>query len=333
MREYGGFFGLNLAGGKEYYHEGCEYKVLRVNAARYGILESMRDMGVNHIFLPRYLCKSVRETLIRADVECDYYSINEAMLPLVDVVPADAVILITNYFGLLSDDTCERLAAQYDRVIFDFTQSFFAQPILAENVYCVYSPRKFVGVTDGAYVVRQHFQRLHDLPADHSSARVGTLGRALEESTNSAYVDSLASEADISDAGSKAMSKTTQMLLDNIEYGSLPKIRRRNFRILHEQLEKYNALQLVGETIIRPDMLVPMVYPFFSPSKGDVFRKHLVEQHIYVPQWWKYLQEEDGTTEWELSLTEHLFPLPIDQRYTEEDVRILADLVQQAMDE
>lgn len=331
MKEYGGFFGLGLAGGKEYYHEGCEYELLRVNAARYGILESMRDMGVNHIFLPRYLCESVREALTRADVECDYYSINEAMLPQVNNVPADTAILITNYFGLLSDDTCGQLAVQYGRVIFDFTQSFFARPILAENVYCVYSPRKFVGVTDGAYVVTCHFQRSHNLPVDESNYRIETLAKALEKTTNSAYADSLAAETDISDSGSMAMSKTTQMLLENIDYGSLPEIRRRNFISLHERLGTLNSFRSVEDIVAGQGMPVPMVYPFYNPSKGDSFRMQLVEQHIYIPQWWKYLKHEDGLSDWELSLTEHLFPLPIDQRYSVSDINDMASIIEQCL--
>lgn len=80
-------------------------------------------------------------------------------------------------------------------------------------------------------------------------------------------------------------------------------------------------------------MPVPMVYPLFLPSRSDEFRKQLVNRKIYVPQWWRYLNEEVESTEWELELTEHLFPLPIDQRYTEADMEALADLVFQAMDE
>lgn len=138
LREYSGFFGLNLAGGKEYFHEGNGYDLLRVNAARYGILESLRDMGLHKVLLSHYLCVSVRDALQKEKVACSYYSIDESMLPPVTSVPEDTAIVITNYFGLLSDTVCQELAGRYKRVIFDFTQSFFARPVLRNNVYCVY---------------------------------------------------------------------------------------------------------------------------------------------------------------------------------------------------
>lgn len=332
MKEFGGFFGLDLAGGREYYHENVGYDLLRLNSARYGILLSLQDMGLRKICLPHYLCESVREALTKAGMDCVYYPIDSDMRPQLENLPEDAAILITDFFGLLPEDTCKALTVRYERIIFDFTQSFFRKPILQENVYCVYSPRKFVGVTDGAYVITRIFRKGHIFPQDNSYNRVITLSKALELSTNDAYADSLQAEREITEAGCREMSKTTQALLDNVDYDSVRESRARNFNYLHAKLGGRNGWKIPA---IKADgqRMFPMIYPLFLPDRGDDFRKRLVEKKIYVPQWWKYLLNEAETSDWERALTKHLFPLPIDQRYSLKDMDELADIVLNLMDE
>ena len=61
----------------------------------------------------------------------------------------------------------------YKNVIIDNAQSLFAKPI--NGVYNVYSPRKFVGVPDGCYVVGPDAVRFSDeYDQDLSSETAGS---------------------------------------------------------------------------------------------------------------------------------------------------------------
>ncbi len=57
--------------------------------------------------------------------------------------------LCTNYFGI-KDEFITSLSKQVSNLIVDNAQSFFSNPI--ENIDTFYSPRKFFGVSDGAYL-------------------------------------------------------------------------------------------------------------------------------------------------------------------------------------
>lgn len=46
----------------------------------------------------------------------------------------------------------------------------------------------------------------------------------------------------------------------------------------------------------------------------------MIENKIYILQWWKYLLEYPEINEVERELSNYLLPLPIDQRYDREDI-------------
>lgn len=46
----------------------------------------------------------------------------------------------------------------------------------------------------------------------------------------------------------------------------------------------------------------------------------MIENKIYIPQWWKYLLDYPEINEVERELSNYLLPLPIDQRYDREDI-------------
>ena len=70
-----------------------------------------------------------------------------------------------------------------------------------------------------------------------------------------------------------------------------------------------------------------MVYPFLCSVDG--LRGRLIQNKVYVSQWWKYLLDVLPADSVESRLSRYLLPLPLDQRYTPDDMRELAALVLQ----
>jgi len=97
--------------------------------------------------------------------------------------------------------------------------------------------------------------------------------------------------------------------------------REENYRVLESKLKSRNVLQLTTPA-------GPFCYPFYCRN-GLQVKKYLAQRKIYVPTLWpNVLQMEDGL---EKDLAENILPLPCDQRYTEEDMLVMTDILEEIL--
>ena len=66
-------------------------------------------------------------------------------------------------------------------------------------------------------------------------------------------------------------------------------------------------------------------YPFLKDDNN--LRRKLIENKIYVPSWWAHVPEQTDYAELETRLSKYVFVLPIDQRYTEDDMIYIGNLI------
>ena len=319
MKEWGGYLPIDSRG-VEYFDFVAEKNVLKLNAARYAIVEACKIGGFSKLWIPVYMCASVMEA-IKADghIEYGFYNIGEDFEPEIREIGESECILASNYYGQKREDYFERQIWRFGNVIFDNTQCFFANPIIRQGVFNVYSPRKFFGASDGAYLIGSEVNCGGSYELDSSAQRMGFIMEALEKGTNAGYSDHLGAENELALSGVKAMSRVTAALLGNIDYEGIRERRSRNYRVLCERFDDFNEL--------KTDMKAgsPMIYPLLLKDAG--LRKCLVDIKIYIPQWWKIVIDHPKANEWEKYVSENLYPLPIDQRYTEQDMDELSRII------
>lgn len=319
MKEFGGYLPFELRDGEELYKG---ENVVALNCARYGIVYSIQDGKYSKLYIPFYMCDTVKDALIKYNIDFATYHFDESFYPIDVKLEEHEAILYPNYFGLCSEEKCKWVVNTYKNVIFDNTQAFYAKPVL--DVYNVYSCRKFLGVSDGAYVVHRNI--IHkELDSDMSWNKISYLFKCIEESTDSAYEDSLRQEQILSDSPMLAMSSLTHRILAGADYNKNKEARRNNYRLIHDKVSEYNdyAPVLLDEN-------VPMVYPFCFEDES--LRKRLIQKyHIYIPQWWKVLLDRPGITEFEEKMARYLLPLPIDMRYGQETTEEMTDLIIQEL--
>ena len=97
--QIGSFIEMEFQKGKEYYNGN---NIARLNSGRAGIYHAARVKGCDTVYLPYYLCDTVRDFLIKKQVQVRYYSINERFEPLIKTIPRNTAIVITNYYGIMS---------------------------------------------------------------------------------------------------------------------------------------------------------------------------------------------------------------------------------------
>lgn len=319
MKEYGGYLPLELRDGHELFDRYGSAKVARFNSGRASIAAAVRSIRPQKLYIPYYNCAVVREALEAAGVPFELYYLDEDLEPKLDGIEEDAWLLYVHYFGIASDEKIGRIAEKYKNVIFDNTQAFYAKPVLDGNCMNAFSPRKFVGLADGGYLVWSGNREVtDDYPQDISWDRAGFLFKSAELGTNAAYRDNLDSKICLAD-GIKRMSVLTHRMLKSLDYDALAERRDRNYRVLIERFRGVNRLELPMEGY------APFVYPLVV--EDPELRKKVIEKKIYVSQWWKYLLDEVPEGSVEAWLSKWLLPLPVDHRYTEQDMEEISAVI------
>ncbi|HOF59750.1 MAG TPA: hypothetical protein PLM19_01750 [Candidatus Syntrophosphaera sp.] len=322
MNKYGGYFELEVGSGTEY-HRNC----LRLNSGRNALEYILLSSKYSKVYIPYYTCDVLLTPLIRTGVGYEHYSINRCLQPVFDIssLKPDEAIVVTNYFGLL-DSYIESLTGKQANIIVDNAQAFYTKPV--DGMDCFYSPRKFFGVPDGAYLYPKtgDFQNelYEKLGQDESWHRCLHLLKRLDGEVELGYLDFKQLSPLFQELPLQKMSKLTTKLLDSIDYSQVKARRRQNYERAHSALEKHNKLSL---PLI--DDCVPMVYPLLTADRE--LRTKLVSKGIFIPQYWSNVKQWALPRSLEYDLAEKLVAVPIDQRYNGNQMSKLLDSIIESM--
>lgn len=304
-KEIGGYFEL---GGliKNEWHNKC----LKLNSARNCLRYVIKERKIKKIYLPYLLCDSMASVCRKENIEVGFYHIDDKFVPILDSVMLEGeYVCIVNHYGLLDNDKLALLKDKYKNIIIDNTQSFFQAPIA--NVDTIYNCRKYFGVPDGAYLFSNLKNSDLDIPTDVSSGRIGHIVGRLEIGASEYYRDFVETEKSFDNEGIKMMSKLTNVLMGAVDYVAAIDIRRKNITYLHEKIGEYNKLQLNISNM-------SFMYPFYTNESEDT-RRELIKNKIYVPLLWPNVLENNSES-LEYKYAKNIIPIPIDQRYDENDM-------------
>ena len=313
MDAIGGYFELELRKG-EHYHKGA----LRLNTARNSFEYVLRARGYKKVYMPYYTCDVMFQPLNKLGVEYSLYHIDDSfeICNLPNLNDGEA-ILYTNYFAL-KQSYIKSLANIYgSKLIVDNAQAFYAPRI--DGIDTFYSARKFIGVPDGAYLYTDCYLQ-DEFEQDISLERMNHLLKRIELGAEAGYDDFRKAEESLNNQPIKRMSKLTESILEDIDYAAIAKKRIENYTFLNRHLCKRNFLHLEYD-----NTCVPMIYPFLS--NNEHIRRMLLNSKVYVAKYWKSVLEYCEVSEIERRLVEDIIPLIIDQRYCEEEMNYIKNVL------
>ena len=320
MQDIGSYIELEFPKGRELFQDISEQDKIRLNHGRAAIYHALRCYGIKKVWLARYQCFVVRDFLWSKGIEVDYYEIDKDFKPLLESNEPDTAIVLNNYFGLLGDKHFEPLLKKYHNVIIDNAQAMFYPPKM--DVLNIYSPRKFLSVPDGAYVIGKNVNRF-SYEQDVSSDTAQFLLMRYEYGFNgNGYANKRANDERINTSDIKLMSKLTQILLDSFDYENILERRRANFAYARSQFDSINMLnldELLGENV------EPMGYPLmvdFAEIMPE-FHKH----HIYQKNYWEHILHETEPDSVEYKLSKYFTLVCTDQRYGKEEIDFQRDII------
>jgi hypothetical protein len=317
----GGFFELEFNRGTTLYPQAQGF-----NSARFALQALLQASSIKRLFLPDYTCSTMHEAALRSGVEVVRYQVDEQLQPIeLPALNADESLQYVNYFGLKDDYIREQLwPAVSGRLILDNAQSLFSAPL--DGVPTLYSPRKFVGVPDGGWLLSGP-AHLSPLEPGSSKGRTRALVGRLEGGPEPFYGTFVEVEHSIRDEGVRGMSALTARLLDGLDYPLIQARRQANFATLRNRLDGINGYADFAQ------VRTPMIYPLLltSAQQAQQVRSALQQQRIYVATYWRELLEDPATGSAARRWTECMLPLPIDQRYDDGDMERVANAVLQAL--
>ena len=315
MEAIGGYFSLELPQHEEYHQN-----AIRMNTGRNCLEYILRVRGYSKVYIPYYTCDVVLEPFKKLDIPYEFYHI-DIHLEIRDrfTLKVDEALLYTNYYGL-KQRYVEQLAAKVGtRLIIDNTQAFYAKPI--EGIDTFYTCRKFFGVADGAYLYCDAILD-EELEQDYSYDRMAHLLKRIDLSAEEGYGDFRKADDGLDNQPIRKMSKLTQRMMQSIDYEAAAKRRRENYLMLHEALGGENNLELPLEKDA-----VPMVYPYLAPVKG--LREELIENKVFVARYWPNVLDWSTKDDIEYLLACQMQPLSVDQRYGEEEMKRIIEIIKQ----
>lgn len=316
MREYGGYFGLELISGEEY-HQG----MMDFNCGRNAIRYLVRKKRISKVYLPYYICESVIEAFQGCKIQ--YYHVGMDLMPNEEVRVKDSeYFYLVNYFGRLTDEEIALYKKKYNRIIVDYAQAFFQKPI--EGICALYTCRKFFGVPDGAYMYIEQYK--YDENADdiikERQIVTGTidylLGR-IEDNAQDFYSGYREHEIGISTWPIKRMSIFSNNILRGISYMDIANKRKENYNILNSILQKYNMLEY-------KEVEGPYAYPLYCRA-GEQIREKLWKKNIYIPVLWDSVNM--GVVE--SDFVANLLAIPCDQRYGKKEMLYISNCIEQLL--
>ncbi|MDO4805319.1 MAG: hypothetical protein Q4A32_10925 [Lachnospiraceae bacterium] len=320
MKEIGGYLEFENFGGREY-HPGC----LKLNLGRCAAAWFLNQAGCRTLYYPWFICASVTDALTAAGIHLKRYRIRPDFRPeeadLPEALGDDEWIFINNAYGQLTNSELAAYKQRFTRILVDNTHAFFQKP--ADGAATLYSVRKFLGVTDGAYL---YTDRDMDGPeeTDMSHGRFAHILGRYEVDAGTFYQQMLANAHSYEGAAPAKMSPLTENILGGLDYDRIAERRMTNYLALREHLANYNELEMSGHLRI-PD-IGPFVYPMLV-SGGAALRKRLAAEKIFVPTYWSDLAEGAPSGSVERRYASDILALPCDQRYDEEDMRRVAQAV------
>lgn len=312
MKAIGGYFGLELGDGGEYHPD-----AIRLNTARNAFEYILVSRGYSKVYMPYFTCDVLWQPLEKLGIPFEYYSIDKDLEPVFDFsnISEGEAFLYTNYFGI-KDRFIEDLAARVSNLIVDNAQGFYARP--CDDTDTFYSPRKFFGLSDGAYVYTQSYSA--DIQQDISYQRIGHLVMRLDRSAEEGYPLFVENDKSLDNLPVMRMSNFTEKVLRSVNYTQIAEKRVKNFKRLHKALAGHNGLNIAWS-----EGLVPMVYPFLTDDTE--LRKKLISKRIYTALYWPNVLETADYGSVEHQYATKLIHLPVDQRYDESDLDYVIEQV------
>lgn len=315
MKEIGGYLELD-----NYNLPMLHEDAIALNCGRNALAYLIESKNIKSIYLPYFLCDSVKNVCNKYNVQIKFYHIKDNF-EIEDLEANNEWIYVVNYYGQLSREYMYELKKKYNNIILDNAQAYFNYPL--KKLDTIYTCRKFFGVSDGAFLYTDK-KITRNLEFDESFERIKFILGRYEREASQFYNDSVENNKLFMNEPIKKMSKLTYNLLHAIDYKFIKDRRNENFEYLNEHLKSKNLLKV-------KECEGPYMYPFMIKNSEKI-KKNLLLKKIYIPTLWPNVINEMDESTLEYKYAKNILPIPCDQRYSLNEMKIIIEEIMECID-
>lgn len=330
------------------------------------VLLNLKDIENKTCYLPAYLCKSILQPFQELNLDVKLYGHEDILKPKIDGVE-DSLILVVDYFGrnTLSNREIKETIGRNNTFILDATHSILDKErfsLKQEDYYIISSLRKIFPIPDGGilYGNGSSFEPLSAcFPEGYGKILESMILRSFylngddgEIKYSDDNLDSMLENSNAKTANSpdlKAIKKyylslhyeyeqekftcydtiqnipsISTEILKNISFSDIVKKRNENLKFLYDEIKDKSIFLYDYEDITSPFML-PL--RFETEKKRDSVLKSLIKNDIYPPLLWDLEELVPESFVYEHELRKRIMMIPMDQRYSTDDLSGIADLL------
>lgn len=261
--------------------------LIKLNTARNCLRYIIQAYDIKEVFVPYYLCPTVKSALRKENVKINFYHIDKTFMPAQNFNNED-FILYPNYFGICTKNV-EVLSQKYKNLIIDNAHSFYSKPY---GLATFNSLRKFFqpiyGIKDGAYL---YCDKILDKNFEQAKNY---------ETVEYNFENIVKNENKLDEEDILLMSKTSKTLISTINFEDEKTKRIQNFQNLHQKYKELNELQLNLE-----EDEIPFVYPLLT--KDESLGYELEKEGLMIFRYWNGIPNKFE----EYYFYKYLVPVPI----------------------
>lgn len=272
----------------------------------------LRHQRPERLFAPHFLCDTATLAAREMGVPIVRYELDPQWAPAAPVArDGKSLFLAVDHFGQCADALRPWVDGWGDHLVLDLTHAFHAEP--PAGAWAFNSARKFFGVPDGA-----RWWGPATLPApqvENTAFRMDHLVLAAMD-LQAEGLDAYRANNALMTTAPLAASTITRRILERSDLATAARRRAANFQALHAALKDLNRFPVsVTDAAV-------LYYPLLVEQDMDKAALHRLG--IFAPTLWPEVLQREGVPATERQRSRCLIPLPVDQRYTPDDMNEIA---------
>lgn len=306
----------------------------------------IKELGIEKILLPDYVCETVVDAVVRANMDYENYSINrefEGDLAYIEKKINEGIkcVYIVQYFGKrISNKMLSAINSWKVRgilVIEDVTMSLFScnKTAVGFGDYIIGSIRKWLPIPDGGFISTRG-NMLPDEPEKNCISKYTYYyslvqiikreyinGNLLDKKLKEEYMEYYKKSIDelFSDYNIYPISQMSMSYLKKYNIKEVIEKRIKNYDYLYKKLDDISCVKLKVE---REKGFVPFGIVIESTNRDELLN-YLIKHNIYCNVHWRLVDKTQNNDSNYLS--HNLITIPCDQRYSDKEMDYIATVI------
>ena len=302
------------------------------------VLKKLKREGFVNLLIPSFVCDSVRDAALRAEMNLVYYRVNKDLSVDVSTIKMEkqSILYVVQFFGQrINQEFLSRISHLQHLgvvVIEDISLSLFSndEKYVGFGDYIIGSLRKWIPIIDGGILLSKNQEQFdlinesNDYTLYYYTAQILKGVYLNSKKRNQNWKQTFLSynsdgiKALFSDYTPRKISRVSLDLMRGVDFNRVIEKRNQNYDTLYSLLLAIPQIRILVQ---RKGTMTPLGMVILSEERDDLLQ-YLISKDIYCNVHW---HSNESTKEFPESeyLAKRCITIPCDQRYGDDEMRYI----------